>query len=51
MQEKGRLHLDHDHATGAFRGWLCMCCNTAIGKLGDTVEGLNRAVAYIERNT
>ncbi len=40
-------HLDHCHATGAFRGWLCFACNTGIGKLGDTAEGLQRALTYL----
>lgn len=43
------LHLDHDHRTGAFRGWLCTSCNTAIGKLGDDRAGLLRALAYLYR--
>jgi hypothetical protein len=43
------LHFDHDHETGLFRGWICFRCNTAIGKLGDTLEGARRAVAYLER--
>src|SRR6516225_6426567 len=25
-------HHDHDHDTGAFRGWLCVRCNLALGK-------------------
>lgn len=25
------LCLDHDHETGAFRGWLCHGCNWAVG--------------------
>lgn len=41
------LHLDHCHVTGAFRGWLCAKCNTAIGKLGDSLAGVQRAVAYL----
>lgn len=35
---KRALHLDHCHTTGAFRGWLCGCCNTAFGRLGDSFE-------------
>ena len=42
--------LDHCHVTGAFRGWLCISCNTAIGKLGDNVAGLQRAIDYLNRN-
>lgn len=29
------LNFDHCHTTGAFRGWLCSRCNTAVGLLGD----------------
>lgn len=43
------LSLDHCHKTGAFRGWLCAKCNLGIGKLGDTREALERAVAYLKR--
>ncbi len=43
------LALDHDHETGEFRGWLCNLCNTAIGKLGDTLEGIERAAAYLKK--
>ena len=39
--------LDHDHQTGMFRGWLCRSCNFAIGQLGDTLEGVNRAAEYL----
>lgn len=46
----GSLHLDHDHTTGKFRGWLCSRCNTAIGKLGDNVAGVRRALAYLARS-
>lgn len=45
------LALDHDHATGKFRGWLCHQCNTGIGKLGDSIAGLKRALRYLGRNT
>lgn len=44
------LSLDHCHATGAFRGWLCAKCNLGIGKLGDTAESLQRAIDYLKRS-
>lgn len=43
------LALDHDHVTNAFRGWLCHNCNLGIGRLGDTIEALERAIAYLKR--
>ena len=45
----GRLVCDHDHITNEYRGWLCEGCNTGIGKLGDTLESLEQAVAYLKR--
>jgi Recombination endonuclease VII len=44
------LVLDHCHATGEFRGWLCSPCNLSLGHLGDTIEGLQRAAKYLARN-
>jgi len=41
------LAVDHCHRTGKFRGWLCQRCNTGIGMLGDTIEGLMLAVKYL----
>lgn len=41
--------VDHDHGTGHVRGILCHVCNMAIGQLGDSSEGLLRAVAYLQR--
>lgn len=43
------LRIDHDHATGKFRGWLCDGCNIGLGQLGDTREGVAKALAYLER--
>jgi len=40
-------HLDHDHRTGKFRGWLCGKCNTGIGSLGDDISGIQRAASYL----
>ena len=42
-----RLAIDHDHATGRVRGKLCMNCNTSLGKLGDNIPGLEKAIAYL----
>jgi hypothetical protein len=45
---KRSLNLDHDHVTGLFRGWLCDNCNTGIGRLGDSINGLLRAIKYLK---
>lgn len=43
------IRFDHDHTTGKFRGWLCDRCNLGLGKLGDTIQGVRAALAYLER--
>ena len=43
------LVLDHDHMTGEFRGWICESCNHGIGQLGDNIEGVLKAVRYLEK--
>lgn len=43
------LHLDHEHGTRTFRGWLCAKCNLGIGLLGDGAEGVARAADYLRR--
>lgn len=40
--------FDHDHSTARFRGWLCRSCNTGIGKLGDDIAGVKKALEYLE---
>ena len=44
-----RLELDHDHRTGALRGWCCGACNRGIGLLQDSLEGVLTAAAYLTR--
>jgi hypothetical protein len=53
---KGKAtQLDHDHrccpgrqaCPGCVRGVLCMECNTGMGKLGDTLESIQRVVDYL----
>jgi hypothetical protein len=48
--KENRWCVDHDHVTGKVRGILCSKCNTAIGKLGDTLEGVLRAVKYLQQS-
>lgn len=44
------LAIDHDHATGHLRELLCRQCNTMLGKSRDSVEILQRALAYVIRH-
>lgn len=39
--------LDHDHETNEFRGWICERCNTGLGKLGDNIDGVTKALNYL----
>ena len=44
-----RLFIDHDHASGLYRGHICRSCNTGIGLIGDSVAGVQRALTYLQR--
>ena len=43
-----RPAADHNHATGKFRGWLCVRHNMGIGYFQDDVEQLRAAIEYLE---
>jgi hypothetical protein len=45
-----KLQVDHIHGTTIFRGWVCRNCNTGIGSLGDTLEGVLQAAIYLEND-
>ena len=42
-----RLHVDHDHKTGKFRGLLCASCNTALGLLEDSHIRIDQIAKYL----
>lgn len=52
----GRFQVDHDHSCcpdqftcgECLRGLLCGNCNKALGLLGESVDVLKRAIAYLE---
>ena len=45
--KRGRLAVDHNHATGEVRGLLCRLCNLILGMLEDNPEWLKTAEAYL----
>ena len=45
-----KLFVDHCHKTNKVRGLLCDGCNKAIGTLGDDVDRLKSAIAYLSNN-
>ena len=46
---RSATNLDHCHATGAFRGWLCGHHNRGMGLIGDTLVAARAVVQYLER--
>jgi hypothetical protein len=46
---RAATHLDHDHVTGAFRGWLCATHNLGLGAIGDTLQAALATVDYLVR--
>jgi hypothetical protein len=44
---RGSFHVDHDHATGAIRGLLCLRCNAMLGHARDDEAVLERAIEYV----
>lgn len=42
-----QLGLDHCHKTGKLRGYLCLKCNSGIGRFDDSISMLKRATEYL----
>lgn len=47
VPHKHALCLDHNHATGEFRGWLCKSCNLALGYAKDNIDVLQGLTHYL----
>lgn len=41
--------VDHDHATGVVRGWLCNNCNIALGHVQDSRDRLQLLIVYLDK--
>lgn len=45
-----RLDIDHNHTTNKVRELLCSPCNTAIGSVNESIETLNKVIAYLTKH-
>lgn len=50
-ESEQRLHVDHNHGTGAIRDLLCEGCNHAIGKAQEDPARLRAMADYLERHS
>lgn len=44
-----KVVLDHNHATGNVRGWLCESCNTGIGRFDDDEEIIQHSIDWLRK--
>lgn len=50
-ESRKRLNVDHDHLTGKVRKLLCGSCNSVLGRAGDNINILKRAILYLEEHS
>jgi len=43
-----KLHIDHDHDTGKYRGILCHHCNVGIGMFDENINKMEKGIKYIK---
>lgn len=48
--ETKRLHMDHDHDSGKFRGLLCGSCNSGLGFFRDDFKRLEGIIEYLSQH-
>lgn len=51
FESEGPLRKCIDHKNNVIRGIIHDRCNLGIGKLGDSVEGVSKALEYLQRKT
>ena len=44
---RGKIAIDHCHATGKVRGLLCHQCNIGLGAFRDSTETMQKAIEYL----
>jgi hypothetical protein len=47
FEDEHDAHLDHDHATGRVRAFLCGACNHIVGRCGEDVDHLVAVAEYL----
>lgn len=45
-----RPQVDHNQETGEYRELLCLNCNTGLGRFKDSIQMLEKAIRYLQRN-
>lgn len=48
--EQPATHIDHNHSTNEFRGWLCNKSNAGLGMFNDDLTLILRAADYLRRH-